>query len=66
MEYGIRDLEEGDIPYYFTEMNSHSLFTSRKEEIDEYFSLSLTDCFRFRMEKREDWIAADKSRLSVW
>ena len=51
VEYGIRDLEEGDIPYYFTEMNSHSLFTSRKEEIDEYFSLSLTDCFRFRMEK---------------
>lgn len=51
VEYGIRDLEEGDIPYYFTKMNSLSLFTSRKEEIKEYFSASLRDCFNVRMEK---------------
>lgn len=26
VEYGIRDMEEGDIPYYYTYMDSHSLF----------------------------------------
>ena len=47
-------------------MNSHSLFTSRKEEIDEYFSYHLQIVSVLEWKKREDWIAADKNRLSVW
>lgn len=54
IEYGIRDLEEGDIPYYYTKMDSHSLFSSRGEEIEKYYSVSLDDCVRFRLERTED------------
>ena len=56
VEYGIRDMEEGDIPYYYTYMDSHSLFSSRGEEITDYMTYTLTDCLynRFaRMEKQD-------------
>lgn len=44
VEYGIRDMEEGDIPYYYTGMDSRSLFSSRDEEIAEYTELTLMEC----------------------
>ena len=54
IEYGIRDMEEGDIPYYYTKMDSHSLFSSRGEEIEKYYTVSLDDCVRFRLERSVD------------
>ncbi len=48
-EYGIRDIEEGDIPYYYTCMDSHSLFSSRDEEIAEYTELTLMECLCNRL-----------------
>lgn len=56
VEYGIRDMEEGDIPYYYTYMDSHSLFSSRGEEITDYMTHTLTDCLysRFAGMGKED------------
>ncbi|WP_455616260.1 type 2 lanthipeptide synthetase LanM [Eisenbergiella sp.] len=51
VEYGIRDLQEGDIPYYFTRPDSHALFASKGEKMPGYFRISFIDCIRNRAEK---------------
>lgn len=48
VEYGIRDLQQGDIPYYFTLPDSHALFASGREEMPDYFPTSFIDCLKNR------------------
>ncbi len=51
VEYGIRDLQEGDIPYYFTRPDSCALFASGGEELPDYFPLSFIDCLKNRADR---------------
>lgn len=62
VEYGIRDLQEGDIPYYFTRPDSCTLFASGGEEIPDYFPLSFIDCLKNRADRlcREELVRQEQ------
>ena len=62
VEYGIRDLQEGDIPYYFTRPDNCALFASGGEELPDYFPLSFIDCLKNRADRlcREELVRQEQ------